>query len=337
MRLIALFFLIWSSSAAAQLNGPLGPGIPTVETLIKEFRDPLRTKIEEIHQNYISVPGPHGVNFTSNMRVHCANQLPAEPKAFTGKIEYATHLTNNTLSEAVRYYTCNGVLLFTETIYTTGSKVQIPKIQDVINGQRTFTLTADETERSYSFTDSEQHELIRIDQKRIATRYNATFLIDGKEGLTYNEESNGSQVQAVYRASFNDFSYRRKNSRTRSSYGGARPVTLSVQVFPNGQREFVSSMNEGPIPFSTFTKTLAEVSQDGPIGAVGYALGMLMNELPPTVFVSAGITSGRMIDELNLIIRRINEKGNLDQVKNLIQEYLQAVKDGKIKDDRPKK
>lgn len=258
------------------------------------------------------------------------------PNGIISAQEYQTKFSDGQILQQASYHGCKGSLSLKETIITKGTDLKPIPWADISGNRSFFKLKENETQRVYLVQDGQQKELFKAVINKSPTGEQTDAFVLNNKILTMNliEAEDKSEIQYVihpYNISFSQNGY---------NINGKTSQTLSYRVVAyrlNNQVYYFNSSNQ-LISLSEFQTALNKDLIENSIGDMGWVIKAYIQEFPKTDFVATGVKNSVVLDELRLSFTRLTENIEIIQVKNLIQQYIEAIEKGTmvIQDNRPK-
>lgn len=315
MRLLknSLLFLALSFSASAT-----AAEAPTYlvkeEAILEEFRGQIRSKFEELSQNYIISRSESGIVWSSSSKVDCAG--------FSRSARYPlASIAMSKAESAVSFIVkgCSGAPLFKETFES--AKAQEFKLSDYLRGQ----LPAGKITR-YLLQDGKGQNVFEWH----ANENTSVFLFTKQRFLDIYKEEQRWQYKAVgYSSNYSNDGF---NMGVVMDFDDSR---LSVDWSEREVRLYNTDFQR--ISVNTYLTSYSHAVQNTTLNFVAGIVKYFIGSLPSTEFVSAGGQNSRFLDEMRLTYTRLLNNLELNLVKQYVQEVIKAIESGliKITDNRP--
>ena len=289
------------------------------------FRAALVTKLAQMDQNFIrSVVGDE-LYYQSTKEVLCPGGKSARPGQKLLRLQYHAEVNDKLVSERRSYYGCDGNVAFTETYQITGTGIKPHAKADVFSGKMDFRNIDQADSLNYELRDGEGRAVFgvnyRKDQKMASTVFSVAtsrFLrsqitqVDGKRIVRY------FSYPLEFFFSQNDYTLEAKGSAMFKNYVGA--VLTSDNTWYHGPSKERVSMAQ--------FQGLFHFHWSAPM------MEALLAYFPETKFVTSGMRNSKMLEELRNAQTFLISGTQLNLVRNLVEEYIKAVQEGAIVDNR---
>ena len=328
-----LFLIIIFSVKLHAENVPLPASVSGVDEIVSEFRDQLATKITDLGKNYISTITNESLIFTSSEALRCngINNIVGERLS---SIQYAYKKQNSSLCEKVTYTGCNSETSLIEQVTTTGSSLEPLKFSDIIKGKRSFDLKDNELSRYYKISNGDGDEIFSVIIEKKDNSKFLNFSILGQKFLTMNFEYKNDATRVV----FTYFGYSASYSRRYSNWSMKNNFTEFSNTVVAKKAEFVTYLDKdgNRISLSNFITAFNQTVMDSAVKTIGSIIEYHTYYFPPTEATKTGSQSQRFIDEIRIAQNRITANTEINLVKKLLQDFINAAELGQIVDNRPK-
>lgn len=334
MRILTLAFLIFSFHVSAQ-TVPLPPAVSSVDDMVNEFRNIFTTKLGEMGKNFITKMSAKTVIFTNSSVVSCngAKIAKGDPLSI---MQYNFVKTNSELIEKAVYTGCSGQISLVEDVVTRGSKLEPLKYSDFIKGKRTFELNPDETYRLYRISNAENEEIFKmLIEKKETSKVVELYFLDQKF-LRMNYEFSETSTRLTLTFYGYNANYIRKHGQW--SYNSTfDPFTNTVLVKKGiiNQASYYD-LNGSPLSQTDYLAHFDKRITSGPLSVIRSIIEYHNYYFPTTAVVQTGSKNQRLKEELRLLFNRLQNNTELNLVKKQVQDYIEAVENGLINDNRPK-
>jgi hypothetical protein len=336
---ILLVVLIIPQMAAAQV--PLPRSLVTIDQLIDEFRGGLTTKVKDLSSNYIATTSPGNVVFTSSMETKCPYR-PLKAGETLSRLSLSVDHKEGELTEVARYFACGGKLSLVEEVITRGRGLTPLPWGVFVKGKRSFALKKGEDFRLYRLRNSKQEELFKVIIQRMSqgTILNATFYIREAKFLNIQYQLNDSMSRAIFTSYGFKVSYHLKHSSweidTTGRRGGITKLVVNAYAQPVGRVDYIH--DSSLVSQGSFQKYIQYAITRKSFEKIAQFIKSHLHVFPSTSFRQTGLTNTRFLDELKLAHIRLVNNTEINLVKDLVQQYVQAIEEGTIKidDRRPK-
>lgn len=332
------FFAILSiliGTAAGAQNVPLPASVPGADDIVSEFRTQIATKIVDLGKNYISTIRGNTLVFTNSEVMNC-NEARHEAGDRLASIQYTYSLKGKQLIENVTYTGCNSQISLVEDVITEGENLAPLNFKDIIKGKRPVELADNETKRIFKISNGEGDEIFSVVSEKMGKEtQSVVFNLTQQKFLTVNYRYTPESTRAVMTFYGYDATYVRKygrwNSRTKMD-----PFNVTALAKKDGSVNYFN--NDGNlISLSSFVSIFNKTVMDTTVEVLEGIFEYHTYYFPKTESTKSGNQAQRLIDELRLAQNRLLANTDINLVKLLIQELINAAELGQITDNRPKK
>ncbi len=285
----------------------------TEKAVVEEFRGALRSKLEELSQNYIYTQTPQAIVWFSTEAVDCnGDHYPAK-----------TPLASLTLSKASQIYRfdlkgCGSEAVLSEQFSTTA------KSQFNLNKYLAGEWPANTVR--YHLRDGHGTSIF---EWKSSNNVSSFIFLEQKFLDIYKESNRWQYFVQGYAANYDHegfsfgISLKFDNFRVTVEWDDK-----NYRIFDNDYRR---------IGINSFLTGYSHAIQTATLTYVGNILKHLLNELPSTEFVSSGGQNSRFLDEMRLTFTRLLNNLELNLVRQFVQDVIKAIESGllKITDNRP--
>jgi hypothetical protein len=331
---ITIFLITSGKEASASFSVPdhmLG-----VKKIMKDFRKPIQDKLLQMRQNFIERSYKNGTRFISNEKVVCPFGVEIAPKESIVTYTYTTDVTKDEVTNKIT--TVQNRLLrgcakkdtIQERIKIVGNKAYLQDHQDVMQGKLQLQMGKGAKELvDYRMLDSQGVQVMRIYSKISDTKRITNFYFGDQKFIQITYIKNKTNLDLRYRFYNMDFNINRNGFVYSEAIPARTDNFFRAIVHDNGAIEY---FNDKGIQVS-----LASFQKNFQLNGISWIMDSILIELPVTDFVSTGGDSARLKEELRNAQTWLigGNPAQLNLVRNLIEEYLQAVDKGLLIDKRP--
>ena len=316
---------------------PLPSSIASIDDIVNEFRDTTTDKIDELSKNFISLINDKTVIFTASNELRC-NGLKTPVGQAVSSLQYVVKKNPNELIEKTVYTGCNGTISLIEDVISRGSDLSPLDFNNFIKGKRVIDLRPNENYRYYRLSNSDNEEIFKLIIERRPNGKVAQFFLVESNFLTLNYEF--SETETKLQMMYNG--YKGKYVRQFASWEFDRlyePFKNTVVAKKSGKFIETTFYDTRGVQFTQkdFLTRVNEFLFNGPLKRIRDFLDYHNYYFPSTEVVKASGQNEVLKEELRLAFNRLQNNSELNLVKKLIQEYIEAVNLGQILDKRPKK
>lgn len=339
MLLILTIFLATSvkaQSLESSINLP--PGVATIDEIVDEFRGTLIEKIGELGKNFISQTKENTLVFSNSSDLRCNGQKTSIGQPVSA-IQYSFKLTPNNLSEKIVYIGCNNLVSVVEEIYTEGNDLKPSSFGDVVKGKRTFDLENNETKKIYRVSNSDNEEMFKlVVQKMSGQNKIAEFFITENKFmvLLYEFSSQFSRLTFKYLGYSGKYVRKFSTWSFTARYDPFSNTVLSQKNSSGAIDNFYFDTRGARLSQADFFSRVSNFLFQGPLARIRSFLDYHNFYFPTTQTVQSSGQNERLKEELRLAFNRLQNNFELNLVKKQIQDYIEAVENGFLKDSRPK-
>lgn len=302
--------LLWTSAYGAEAPTYL----VKEESILEEFRGQIRSKFEELSQNYIISRSAAGIVWSSSEKVDCAGITRAARYPLA-----SISMSKNGDSVSFIVKGCNSLPLFKETFETQNAANFT--LAEYLSGQIPSGKLA-----RYLLQDGKGQNVFEWHSKNSTS----VFLFASQRFLDIYKEDSRWQYKAVgYSANYSNDGY---NMGVVMDFDDSR---LSVDWSDREVRLYNTDYQR--ISVNSFLTSYSHAVQSTTLNFVAGIVKYFIGALPSTEFVAAGGQNSRFLDEMRLTYTRLLNNLELNLVKQYIQEVIKAIESGliKITDNRP--
>lgn len=285
----------------------------TETAIVEEYRGALRSKLEELSQNYIASKTNQTIVWFSTDSTECNG------KTYPAKSPLATlSFAIGVKSYQVELRGCDKETVLVEQ-FLTHEQVSY-SISDYLDGLFPTKLAR------YLFRDG--HGVNIFEWRQLGQTSSFKFLNKSILDL-YKDESRWQYLVKGYDA---EYAHENFGFNVTMNFPDFRTTVewdnSSYRIFDNDYHR---------IGINTFLTGYSNAIQTTTLTFVGSILKQLLAELPSTEFVSSGGQNSRFLDEMRLTYTRLLNNLELNLVRQLIQDVIKALETGllKITDNRP--
>lgn len=314
---------------------PLPIGVYTLDNLVDEFRAQLRTKLDEVSKNFYPRIAGTTLQYFNDGSTPCPVTHSTPKSKPVIQISVTENRQPGQLVQLVDYYTCNQKVTARESFRSLGTYPKSQPVRDFWNGKASITLASDETEKTYTLFDSKNKETFRIRAHRVPTGIQAEFTIFGKIVLSYEEYQSTEESRVSFKGYSYDLEYLDNGRMQHLHNHWSKAPYFKVALNKEGQL-FYYLKDPGPRPLTRFNSGFSAEILDPTFSIYrdGFK-SVLINNWPATQFVSSGIKTSRLLDELRLNFNRLQSKTELQEVEDFFLQLIGNVETGYIEDKRP--
>lgn len=285
----------------------------TPRAIVEEFRGALRSKLEELSQNYIASKTNNTIVWFSSDAIECNG------KTYQAKSPLATlSFSKGMNSYQVELRGCTKETILVEQFLT--SRPVDFSIDRYLAGDFPLSISR------YLFRDGygvNIFEWRQLDQLNTFNFLNQTILD------LYQDENRWQYLVKGYSAGYAQGGYSFNVSM------GFPDFRITVEWDEDDFRIYDNEYRRMSI--NSFLTGYSHAIQTSTLSFVGSILKRLLDQLPSTEFVSSGGQNSRFLDEMRLTYTRLLNNLELNLVRQFVQDVIKALETGllKITDNRP--
>ncbi len=310
----------------------------SINDLVREFRSPLKTKVEDLKKNYRAQSSPNLVEYTSHEKVNCLFR-DWEPGAVLTRIEYFFRKNGEEALDLLRYAGCGNDITLVEKFLRFDKSATPLKFSEFSRAELNFELQKSISRYHYTLENKTGEELFSLSARWLdASKVNSlySFSIRGQEFMVVRYTKTSQELRVTYTFKGFDVSYQYPPYFKQAFSSEHNQFTFKVLV--------KKERPDSPIYLSSFDAQLAQNTFIQYFSFWAIRQGMenvkkLVNFhlywFPPTEFVSTGGQSQRLINELRLALNRILNNTNINLVEVYLRKLIESVESGFITDRRP--
>lgn len=325
--------IIFASSITHGQNYPLPKDLLNEKTIIEFFRGPLQIKLNELPDNYIVDAQDSRAIYSSHIPVNCiGTQWPKSHQL--AQIQYLNQdpKNKNTVEEVGRYFGCDTKAEFTEIVKREGNNIKLLDWSDFFRGLRDFTFKENYTRYFYSLDNPDNQNIFTMVAKREKSKTLTEFFVLGQKFLSIRRVFGKDESTAFFKFFPFEVNYVRphgafsfkstKDPHTWTVIAGKKPEKRVNYISPAG---WIAPRNH-------FLKNIQDTLFNGPLKLLQTIVSYHVHAFPKTEVIggAGGGQNQRILNELNLSLTRLISGNELEQVRALIQSYIQDINDGKL-------
>ncbi len=324
MRLIFLIFICLSSKAKVP------KGLPSFDSIISELRGPFEAKFLELPKNFIQDIRNNSATYVSNSDFKCnGKNIPAkEELAFIG-LQSDLDEERKVLTEIGTFRGCNKGLEIREEFIYQGEDIKKTSFKKYLAGKINFSLFKyDSFKYRMKFSQSDL-PFVTFESKKM----------DGGHFVVIKLYEQRIMTMRVKKLNDKDYDY----LVTYYPYEVIRrfyQITVDIEQSTMLVRErdgkyFYFSSQLGQISEFDFASYFNDIIIQTALGSFSGTVKFALSGFPATQQISAGGQNSRLIDELNLAFVQLLNR-DLERIRVLLLQYIEAAKNNLIIDQRPK-
>ncbi len=315
----------------------MAPKLPhelsSVDSLIKEIKNPISLKLSDLYKNYRQRRGANTVEFSSHESALCNGEV-REAESVLSRLQY-TYRFEDSLKRhvhALRIYDCQNRLRLEEVISIKGGTRGELSFRQWSEGRFKVELNEDEESLYYLLKDGDSKELLSLSGRQETDRavYEIKVLSELVLQVRYDFLSSESRAFFTFYGRKLNYRYRDEFSLSMSSlfptftykaYAGTDGVRLL------GSRDTLLSLNSFLSFFNIYALDLG-------VRQVKGIVDFHLSSLPSTeVIVSSG-TNSALLEDLRVNLNRLINGLNLNLLELFIRDLIRFVEEGLIIDRR---
>jgi len=334
MNKLLLLTLFFSYTLRAE-TVPLPTSVLGVDDITQEVKGSFTTKISALGKNYITRVSNQAAIYTSHETVSC-NGIISQPGEPLAKIQYASKQNNQEIIEKGTYSGCNGEVFLVEDVVSRGANLSPLPMKDFLEGKRTIDLKDNEVYRLYKLSNGEGEEIFKVLVERTQTGKSINYFFAEQKILSmiYEYKTSSTRLSITYYGYSVNYNFKR--SKWRYNYNFT-PYSNIVMASTSAEDSVIYlGQNNNRLSLSAFIVAFNESVMKYTIAAIASIMEDHILFFPKTETTQTGAQSQRFLEELRIAQNRLLNNMELNLVKNLLQEYVNAAEKGLIIDNRPK-
>lgn len=309
-----------------------------IKKFAKDFRKPVINKLLQMRQNFIERKYKKGTRFISNEKMVCPLGTVIYPFNNLATYTYKTKVVTDKKTGKVTSYEnrflrgCSQKNTITEKIKIIGKKAFINDHDDIMQGILQLQMNKGEKEIiDYRMIDSAGVQIMRIFSKVTGNERITNLYLGNQKFIQIFYKRQDDKLEVRYKFYSADFLLNRNGFEYSSHIEARSNGYFKAMIHDNGSIQY---FNDKGIQVS-----LASFQKFFQLNGINFIMKSVLIELPVTDFVSSGGGSARLKEELRNAQTWLigGNPAQLNLVKILIQEYIQAVEKNLLIDNRPKK
>jgi hypothetical protein len=326
MKWGVIFLAMFSLAHAGEYDLP--KGFLSEVTLAEQFRLSIQNKLTQMRQNFVERSFSNGTRFYATNDITCPQGTKVQSRNDLLRMR-VTQDVDEQLTENIFYYGCRGSLTMREQVVTSGKKLTPASVPQLLMGQLNTSLTADETSKDYRLLDGQGDQVFRILTRLVQGRLINHFYLNDQQYLRITRFKRSQYLEVRYEFFPIHFSMNRNGFEFSMSLPARFEGYYSARIYNNGVVHYYNEKRD-PVSLATFQNSFK-------LEGFSFILDSMLIELPQTKFVTSGLRSGRMLEELRNAQTWLINGIQLNLVRNMVEEYIKAVQQGLIIDNRPAK
>lgn len=339
-KILSIFLLLIFFQGAIQAsNGiPIPSALYSIDDLVGQFRNPLKTKIEDLKKNYRYRSTSNVILYSSHEQVNCLFQNWDADSTLT-KLEYFFRNQGREALDVLRYNGCGDQLSLVERFIRVGDDQQALSFNEFSNANLSFTLRKEWDRFYYQLQNNLGENLISLAARWVNEAKNHayySFSIRDQEFLIVNYQylPNETRVTYTFRGFHINYQYLPWfNMNLSQNHNGFSFKVIVKSEAP--ETPFFLSSQDTQLSQNTFLQYFSYWANTNGFDNVKKFVDFHLYWFPPTEFLNTGGQSQRLINELRLNLNRILNNNNLNLVEVYLRNLIQSVEQGLILDRRP--
>lgn len=331
----AVLFLVRAKASAFDLPQALY----SINDLVREFRAPLQTKVEDLRKNYRAQTTNNLVEYTSHEQVNCLFREWG-PGAILTRLEYFFRKNGDEALDLIRYSGCGDDITLVEKFLRFDKNAGPLSFEQFSKGQLDFELKEEWERYNYQLENKKGDLLFSLSARWLdANKKNAlySFSIRGQEFLVVRYNYTDAEIRVTYTFKGFDVKYQYPPFYKEAVTQEHNQFTFKVLVKKERPHSpiFLSSF-DNELSQNTFISYFSFWAITKGLSYVKKFVDFHLYWFPPTEFVNTGGQSQRLINELRLALNRILNNTNINLVEVYLRKLIEAVENGLITDRRPR-
>lgn len=309
-----------------------------IKRILEDFRKPIQDKLTQLRQNYIERTYKNGIRFISNEKVVCPFGIGIEPLTNIVTYSYTSQVSTDELTGKVTSYEnrklrgCAKKDTISEKIKIIGKRAFLNDHKTIMNGGLSFQMNNGEKDLiDYRMMDSDGKQVVRIYSKVTGNDRITNFYMGDEKFMQIFYKRIGDKLEVRYKFYSFNFQLNRNGYEFRSHINARSDGYFKAVIHDSGAIEYYNDKLV-QISFASFQKSFG-------LNGISFIMESILIELPKTDFVNSGGGSARLKEELRNAQTWLigGNPAQLNLVRNLIEEFIQAADKNLLIDKRGKK
>lgn len=274
-------------------------------------------------QNFIRDIAPQEIRYISKEDITCLDGTKVEKNQALMRIIFSQKLKDNKYIETRDYMGCDGKIAFTEYIEANETNEALHSLEDFYQNKMNISKAGEFANFEYTLFDNMQERVFSITHEINSDKTKEmNFILNNQLFFKRNiEEDTWVFYQAypiVFKMSRNGYNFSIKSSGRFQRPVKARVTPLNVEYYDEDSHRI----------------SLASFQELFTINGFNFIMESLLAYYPQTSFVTSNLQSSKLLTELRDAQTFLINGVQLNLVRNLIEEYIEAVQKGEIVDNR---
>ena len=300
----------------------LGNEFLTAKSYTDQFRQLLINKITQMDQNFIRNINDGSITYISRSDELCLDNTLVTKNIPLMRIILSQSYDKGVYQETRSYTGCNGKVVFQETINAKGLSKPMHTMDDFYKNNMDFSKVREYESFEYSFIDEDGGRTYAVVASKNKNIQEMNFILNNQV-LMQRIIQDGNWVS--YTSHPINFEMNRNGYTFRTSSSKRFDNQLRAKINKNNI-DYYNSKGER-ISLAAFQKNFA-------INGADFIMDSFFAYYPKTSFVTSNLQASKMLTELRDAETFLINGVNLDLVRILIREYIEAIERGEIVDNR---
>jgi hypothetical protein len=300
----------------------LGSEFLTARSYSDQFRPLLLNKIKQMDQNFIRNINQGSITYISRNDEVCLDGSHVEKNQPLMQILFDQKLKDKNYEEVRSYVGCNGRVVFQEVLFIKGIDSLLHSQDDFYNYKLDLSKASTYDEIQYFFIDDHGARTFAINGQKSNKLSEMNFFLNNqlfmKRIIENDQWVSYSSYPLHFKMNRNGYRFETRSSKRFHNQLRANVTKNNIEYYnPEGERISLASFQEN------FT-----------VSGFNFIMDSFLAYYPKTEFVTSNLQSSKLLNELRDAQTFLINGVQLNLVRNLIEEYIEAVKKGEIVDNR---
>jgi hypothetical protein len=315
-------FIIFISFALPSFALELGNEFLTAKSYTDQFRQLLLNKIKQMDQNFIRNIEDGSITYISRSDELCLDNTLVTKNIPLMRIILTQSLEDGVYQETRSYTGCNGKVVFQENIVAKGLSAPMHTMDDFHKNNMDFSKVREYSAFEYSFLDEDGGRTYAVVSRTDNDIQEMNFILN-------NQVFMQRVIQDTNWISYTSFPLDFEMSRN-----GYRFRTSSTKRFDNQLRAKINKNNVEYYNSKGERIALATFQKNFTVNGADLIMDSFFAYYPKTSFVTSNLQSSKMLTELRDAETFLINGVNLELVRILVRDYIEAIERGEIVDNR---
>ncbi len=326
MDKIRIVFLLLFSLNVGALE--LGPEFLTAKSYSDQYRSILVNKLKQMDQNFIrDINGPE-IRYISKEDTTCLDGTKVEKNQALMRVIFDNKLKEDKYTEVRDYMGCNGKVAFQEYIEIKGINQALHNLSDFYASRLKLGAVKNYKNFEYTLFDNQGERVFSITNEVLS-----------KENKNNSEMNFFLNNQLFFKRIINNEKWITYHSYPLSFSMNRNGYSINIKSAGRFQRPIMAHITPYNIEYYNEDQervALAKFQENFTVNGFNFIMDSLLAYYPQTSFVTSNLQSSKLLTELRDAQTFLINGVQLNLVRNLIEEYIEAVQKGEIVDNRKK-